>query len=502
MSKKEATPSSDVSSHECAHTSSSTPPITPTGRLLIPIAAEWLLSFMKRSARFLRNNGITLPGGLYLLAAAFERVGFRGAAAKFYAFALRYADTSSSRFIFAGRQSWEFQSERNLARLGRGRVVDPLFDCTALPDVTGGMPSRVRGLAPGYYQAFLTHKGLAVDGFLRTSLGQAELEVLIENQVIRRLTAAKEIFGIPVFALDISRAALALMPSECALSLRLSSGEVLLNGGSRQTRLHVPHGQHINALSSAEAIHLDKKGFLIGSTPDTAELQRGFLEIYDQARNFFDVGIGKQLFILYGTLLGQHRQQGFIPGDDDFDVGYYTDASCSKDVLAEGMDIVIALVEAGFVVSVNRGGRLFRLRLPGLPPACHLDVHAVWRERRSLWIHPMANLDCDRDAFLPVQVGKLAGMNVYTPCRPEDFLEGYYGADWRIPNPAYSTAARHFPRWKRQLLKRSCITPKQLTQMQGRIAASHHNKRGDGALVAIGLQSIYPLDRYESLCGW
>lgn len=468
------------------------------GRLPIPVIMERLLSRMKRMARYLRKNGITLPGSIYLLARLSEHVGLRTVAMRLYATALRCADASSSRFIFGGRQSWEFQGERNLARLGRGQVVDPLFDCNACPDMASAVPNDVRRRAPGYYQVFMGYRGVSIDGFLRPGLGMSELDVLVDGKVICRLTSARDLFGFGVFALDISRAAVAMLPSECDLSLRLANGDMLLHDGCGYTKLHIPHGR-CSGLVFDDEVRLDKKGFPVNATIDIAMLHRGFMEVYGRARDFFDMSWGRPLFVLYGTLLGQHRNQGIIPGDDDFDVGYYSDADCSRDVLSEGMAIAIALVEAGFIVTVNRGGRLFRLRLPGFPPACHLDVHAIWHERDRLWVHPMASLDCNREDFLPARRGSLNGMSVYVPNHPEAFLEGYYGADWHIPNPAYSTAARRFPRWKLRFLKRSCVTPKQLTWMHGQIKSSD---TGGGALIATGLQSIYPLERYEELCDW
>jgi hypothetical protein len=245
---------------------------------------------------------------------------------------------------------------------------------------------------------------------------------------------------------------------------------------------------------------VDKKGFLVRPRDDVDQLQRGFLEIYAAAHRFFRTDLGKPLFVLYGTLLGQHRNDDFIPGDDDFDVGYYSDAGSSTAVRAEGMEIVIKLVRAGFVVTLNRQGRLFRLRLPGMPPKCHLDVHAVWRERGSLWIHPRANLDCVREDFLPEGAAKLRVTEVSVPARPVAFLAAYYGADWRVPDPAYSTAARNFPHWKTRLLRRSCVSPAHVKALQGRIAETPAST--NGMLIAIGIQSLYPLDRYEALCDW
>ncbi|MFT3806898.1 hypothetical protein [Arenimonas sp.] len=464
----------------------------------LPLPLEAMLSALKSAAHYLLQAGLTPASLLHLGGAAFEKLGFRSLASGAYERAIRSADRSSSRGTFLVRQGWQFIAERNRFRQGRPRVQDPLFHVSAMPDPTSRTDTP-RHAAAGYYEVHVTHRGLRIDGFLRPGVKGRQIDVLVDGRSIRQTSASRVVRGLYLLVVHIQRDALAALPSSARLSLHLSDGGALLFRGCEETLLDIPHGQNAAGVGDLN-VKLDKKGFLLKDKPGVAELQRGFLQIYQAASRFFEAELGTPLFVLYGTLLGQHRGGDFIPGDDDFDVGYWSDAATSKEVRSEGMAFVVKLVRAGFVVTLNREGRLFRLRLPGMAPACHLDVHAVWRERESLWIHPRANLDCARTDFLPAGKARMRDVEVTVPAKPEAFLSAYYGADWRVPNPAYSTASRPFPGWKVRLLRRSCVTPALVGEMQSRIAPPP--AAGTGMLIANGSQSIYPLERYEELCDW
>lgn len=468
--------------------------MTRGGRPL-PLPFEHLLTVLKRGSVFVLQAGITMASLVHLCGSALSRVGLRRLAMPLLDGAIALGDRSRSRRVFQVRQSWEFAAERNRHLLGRARVQDPLFQVSASPDARS-LPSAPRRMADGYYEASVSHRGLRIDGFLRRAIGSRQVEVRINDVRIRETEAVRILPGLDVFVVQIQRDALARFPARTRLTVALAGGGPLLFKGCTDTLVLVPHG----AGEDVENIRVDKKGFLVHGQTGVAELQEGFLATYAAASAFFGEELGTPLFLLYGTLLGQQRGGDFIPGDDDFDVGYWSDETDARRVRDEAMELVIRLVRAGFVVTLNREGRLFRLRLPGNPPACHLDVHAVWQEKQSVWIHPRANLDCAREDFLPVAGSRMRGVDVLVPSRPESFLAAYYGADWRVPNPAYSTAARPFPKWKLRLLRRAFVTPVEVARMQSRIAEP--GAVGKGMLVPIGSQSIYPLERYERLCDW
>ncbi|WP_152560467.1 hypothetical protein [Arenimonas donghaensis] len=456
---------------------------------------ELLLTNLKRASIFVLQAGVTTASLVHLGGSALSRLGLRRLAMPLLDGSIAIGDRSRSRRIFQVRQSWEFSAERNRHLLGRARVEDPLFAVSVSPQADS-RPAGARRMAEGYYEVSVSHRGLRVDGFLRRPGGTRQVEVRLNGVRIRETEAVRIVPGLDVFVVQIQRDALARFPARTRLTVSLAGGGPLLFKGCTDAVVDVPHG----AGDDPENIRIDKKGFLVQGQAGLAELQEGFLATYSAASAFFHREFGTPLFLLYGTLLGQQRGADFIPGDDDFDVGYWSDAGNASRVRDEAMDLVVRLVRGGFVVTLNREGRLFRLRLPGNPPACHLDVHAVWHEKGSVWIHPRANLDCKRGDFLPAMDSTMRGIDVLVPARPESFLASYYGSDWQIPNPAYSTAARPFAKWKLRLLRRAFVTPLEVARMQSKIGEP--GARDEGMLVPIGSQSIYPLERYEQICDW
>lgn len=468
--------------------------------LLLPLPLELILTRLMLATQFVLSTGCNRPGLAYVLARASERLGRRALAAKLYAWALRLADCSRSRYMFNVRQLWEFRAELNRARMGRPRVVDPLFDCKLFPAPSGKVAPVRRRRAPGCFEASFTHRGLRIEGYLRPGLRRAPIELLVDGRVVARKLPLQLIPGLSIYTFGIWRDALEQMPRDAIVQVRLADGGDLLVRGHAGVRVRVPHGR--GGAGGADSWRLDKKGFLVREALALEELQQGFLRIYDAVSRAFEIRLGKSLFVLYGTLLGQQRGRDFIPGDDDFDVGYFSTAKTSRAVRAEGMEIAVALARLGFVVTINRAGRLFRVRLPGMPPACHLDVHAVWEERGSLWIHPRANLACAAADFMPATEAPFRGRSVLVPARPEAFLAAYYGPTWSVPDPAYSTAARSFPAWKSRHLARSLVTPKLFSAMCSALDAAPDGPPSGGRLIATGLHPLYPLERYDRDCDW
>ena len=463
-------------------------------------ATEFLLIRCKRIARFLLNEGLTFPSLHYFHGMAWESVGRREQAAAAYARAIAAADRSGNRLMFQSRQRWQFALERTLAEACRRRVDDPYFDARISLDPHSAATRVQRNRAAGHYEAAWCHRGLRIDGFLDPLRTHTKaVRFLLDGRLLREVTVARRPLLPPFFQLTLQRPSIAAFPPDATLRLETREGEPLLFHGCAATRIQVPHG---DGRLAGNDMKVDKKGLLV--TPDTGLhcRQQAMLDVYAAAREAFRRELDTPLFLLYGTLLGFHRGGDFIPGDDDFDVGYVSACTSAREAKHEAMRMVVRLVAAGFTVSFNRNGRLFRLRLPDSPPHVHLDVHGVWFEDGYAWIHPQARLPCTRQDFLPTGTGTLRNIGVEVPQRPEAFLRAYYGASWRVPDPAYSTAAKRVPRAVLRNLARAFVTPAEYGAMQREIAGLAATGARPGRLISIGSHSLYPLVDYERDCDW
>src|SRR5690606_35133412 len=143
--------------------------------------------------------------------------------------------------------------------------------------------------------------------------------------------------------------------------------------------------------------------------------------------------------LMYGTLLGFYRDGDFIPGDDDFDCGYISDRTDPVSVKEETKDIIVELIRAGFTVSFNRRGRLFRVQTERTGQAgLHLDVRPLWFQDGRVWLHNHCSFPATRDDFLPPEEGSFRGVRVLIPHRTEVFLRGHYGPGWKVPDPGFT----------------------------------------------------------------
>lgn len=451
--------------------------------------------------RFLMNEGHTRAGLFYLAGYWFESRGRLGRAVVAYQRAIKLADVSPNRRVFKIRQKWQFALERSHHAGGNARVEDPLFECAATPNPETLRSAKDRSGAVGHYRVEWGFRGLSIIGFLSGTGDRRGVRVSIDGILMREISVSRKRLLPPYFSLRLSRAAIGALCAISALRVESEDGQILLCEGCEEVVLSVPHGSG-RLVRNAKAPVLDKKGFLVSEEGTLDVRLKACLEIYRKASKAFESEFGLSLMLLYGTLLGQHRDGDFIPGDDDFDVGYVSSETSPEAVKKEAIRIVMRLVAEGFTVSFNRNGRLFRLRLASCQPDTHLDVHVIWFERNMAWVHPQACLACGRTEFLPARQAALRGVTVKIPQRPEAFLRAYYGNGWVAPDPAYSTAAKGVPNKVKRHLARACVTPAEHADMQRELVDLKRTKPSVGRLISIGSFSLYPLEEYEANCDW
>lgn len=464
-------------------------PSRPTSAIATSDPAEVAVLAMTRAAELQpqRANWQAALGDALALA------GRPAEAVRHYTAAVQYADVSNERWALTAKQRWQFHLEHARHAAGRQRVQDPLFDVKLTP---AGPPLVGRHAVPGLFLARLTYMGLAIDGIVPEPRHSA-VELYLNGLLLRTVNLT-QLDYFRQFNVTIKRNAFDRFPNESTLEVRTQDGESLSGpGGAPSLTIRVPHGDGTILAIIEEGGKLDKKGEIRPSVLDMRRRQDRDLEIYSSVREFFEHRLGRSLFLLYGTLLGYHRDGDLIPGDDDFDAGYVSDRHDPVAVKEEAKEIIIELIRAGFTVSFNRKGRLFRIQLERTEvDGCHIDIHPIWFQEGRVWIHNLVSMPSIRDDFLPVARGQLRGVPVSAPRRAETFLRGNYGPGWTTPDPGFRYYPSEVDPYVLRNLERALISVSEYRELASRIEREVGDDPRAGRLVSLGSQDLYPLDEF------
>lgn len=418
---------------------------------------------------------------------AAERASLTGLAARAYGRAHALARTANQRSAFRWLHVAEFLHERARHRIGEARVEDPLFECRVTWE---GMQ---HGQMPGHFEVETVKAGLEVTGFAAADTGPVELR--LDGQLLRTVTPSgngrwREL------RLLIKRPTVERFPRECQLKVQTKDGRLLgAFGRGTGANLQIPHGDGTITEYIGPGSGLDKKGEMATSPEAMRTRQAAYLRLYETARDFFDEQIGSPLFLMYGTLLGYYREGDFITGDDDFDVGYISEETDPVAVKAGAMALIEQLVAAGFSISFNRHGKLFRLHPRGnsAQESVFLDVSPIWFQGGTAWAHNDLSIPASIDDLAPVLSGKMQGTKVYIPRHTEVWLEGYYGSGWTVPDPSFGYSAAEANPGVSSILEKALITPDEYRALERRISALRDRNPNIGQFWSVGSESLYPL---------
>lgn len=387
---------------------------------------------------------------------------------------------------------------------------DPLFCCAMRPSNIVGA-SDVEHV--GWHSAKFSFVGIKV--FVRVTdpaaVKAGKIELRLNGRVLRELTLQRLHDNLSVIQYTIRRPVLELFPESCHLTVHAADGsalglyldEFILEAECEKIaytalKLSIPFGNGEIFDHLVRSGPLDKKGRPRLSEATLQQRQDEMLDLYTVVRNAFRENLGINLFLLYGTLLGQYRGGDFIPGDDDFDVGFVSAQSDPAQVKAEAKNIMMALIEMGFIVTLNRRGRPFRVRLEKNDAEIHLDVHILFSVGDDhTWLHPRARLPIQIGSFHKVETIKMRNTDVLRPTCSELFLESHYGPDWKIPDPSYSHITDASDLIVSQTLLMICFTRVE----QKRFARQLQKLGWRDRFISISLEECYPVDRYESRVG-
>jgi hypothetical protein len=404
-----------------------------------------------------------------------------------------------ARNLYRLEQRGQVGLRHTLAPQGFEDISDPLFDATLTPVRSDSSQHQNRG----HFACEFGYFGLKI--MARVPLAvvapsqDASLSIRVAGHLLRRerLRTSKDgRWGTVRFV--VKRPALALFPAAAPITVETGDGQLLANAhGGVEVIIRQENGIGDIGRRLELAGPLDKKGNLRPSSEEVIRRQDGYLALYEKVRNAFANEFGKPLFLLYGTLLGQHRSGDFIAGDDDFDVGYVSELTDPDQVRLEAVAIIERLAARGYTILVNREGKPFRIRDDQSGAELHLDNRPVFTlGDGNVWMHKHAKLPMSLQDFRDVSPGLMRGREVLCPAGTEQFLAAYYGENWRIPDPGFSNAAAGISPEVEATLGRVLLS--RAEQIQLTAGNTHH----PGRFLSTTLHPPYPLDAYAKDIGW
>lgn len=290
--------------------------------------------------------------------------------------------------------------------------------------VPAGPDRSSTGAPAGFFDALIARDGLQVSGFLLPTRSEF-VELQLDGLPLKQIRVYAPPWR-PTFRFDISKGTLRDFPERSRLSVLLDGRPLVTVGGAEALEIRIAGGtgKILEDLRAGRA--LTKKGHWPLSGPQLTERRQRYLDIYERTRDLLE-RMDRQLFLCYGTLLGCHREGGFIAGDDDFDASYVSTAATPKRYRQECYETALSLLDGGLDIAFAINGRMFKAGMDKV----WIDIGPVWLHRGralSFVVHDLA-----REAIEPLQPTTFCGRKVYVPRDADAFLAGTYGADWRTP---------------------------------------------------------------------
>src|SRR3954454_9124328 len=223
-------------------------------------------------------------------------------------------------------------------------------------------------------------------------------------------------------------------------------GAVSFRGNGAPLAFQDAHG---NPLAVDKAGHLTR---VFSETDD--DVRRHIAE--GTARAIADLRdrVGIDAHVSYGCLLGAVRDGHMIGHDSDADLAYLSKWAHPADVVRESFRMERELRDLGWKV-IRMSGADLKLFLP-LPDrrVVHIDVFGAFHVEGTFYQLGGRSGQLDRAALTPASSVMLEGVELAAPADPEAVLEFLYGADWRVPDPAFSpvdpwTGTRRIEGWMR-----------------------------------------------------
>lgn len=162
---------------------------------------------------------------------------------------------------------------------------------------------------------------------------------------------------------------------------------------------------------------------------DRVEKQNVLNNLLIQFNDFCD-GKDVEYWLDYGTLLGSFRHKGFIPWDNDIDLGMREDDLQKLPTVVETKDWI-------WKVNPSRAqdrDNTIAARIIDKHTGAFVDVFSYKQLDNGKWQNSFGHDEDEKDENLfPLTTGPFEGKTYKVPNQPKEVLHNYYGADLSAP---------------------------------------------------------------------
>jgi hypothetical protein len=290
--------------------------------------------------------------------------------------------------------------------------------------------------------------------------GVSTLFLFVNDRIIKAVNPKAEDEAGAKFIFDFKPSLLQSLPPQARLALGSARGILRTRHGAREMWLHTEGGQGDVFDLLSRGYLIDKKGAFHEPITQREEWQRGVLDAYTQLRAYFKKKFDRDLFVVFGALLGYVRENNFIASDDDLDVAFFCSGTTAEQVKEETISICRQLAADGWEV---RGGNWHKRRLGHvLVNGFDLDFFPAWEEDGKIWLQNISCHERGKEKLFPLQARIFKGVEILIPHQSEQMLEDEYGPGWRVPDPGYQTPDRSEIR---EHLRKMLLTPEEYSQL-------------------------------------